>query len=106
MAKINCSVTNCSHNKSGECYANCIDIAGSAAKNEEATCCGSYLNKLHYASLTNNVLGSGACDCLKCTVETCKFNSNSLCMLDTIQVHGEAAEYHTQTSCSSFEFKG
>ena len=32
MAKIDCEVTNCSHNKSGECYANCVDIVGSSAK--------------------------------------------------------------------------
>ncbi|WP_425059929.1 hypothetical protein SCACP_05570 [Sporomusa carbonis] len=106
MAKIDCQVTNCSHNKSGVCYANCVDIVGSSAKKDYDTACGSYLNRLHYSELTNNVLSSGSCDCLKCTVETCTFNSNNLCTLDNIQVSGKNAEYHTQTECSSFRLRG
>jgi len=105
MGKINCQVNECSHNKSGECYANCVDIVGSSAQKNTDTCCGSFLNKLHYSELTNNTLSSGACDCLKCTVETCTFNSNHLCTLDNIQVNGENVEYHTQTACESFKNK-
>jgi hypothetical protein len=103
VAKINCEVTNCSHNKSGVCYANCVDIVGSSSKKDDDTLCGSFLNKLHYSELTNNVLSSGSCDCLKCTVVTCTFNSNNLCTLDDINVSGAHAEYHTQTKCSSFK---
>ncbi|HWR55969.1 MAG TPA: DUF1540 domain-containing protein [Negativicutes bacterium] len=102
MAKIDCQVTNCSHNKTGVCYANCVDIAGSSARRDLDTCCGSFLNKLHYATLTDNVLSAGSCDCLKCTVETCTYNQNRLCTLETIQVAGDHAEYHTQTACVSF----
>ncbi|WP_378955997.1 DUF1540 domain-containing protein [Pelosinus sp. sgz500959] len=104
MVKINCQVTNCSHNKSSICYANCVDIVGSSAKKNDDTCCGSFLNKIHYSELTNNTLRLGACDCLKCTVETCAFNNNHLCTLDNIQVNGENVEYHTQTDCDSFKF--
>ncbi len=105
MAKIDCGVTNCSHNKTGICYANCIDIVGNSAKKDADTACGSFLNKLHYSELTNNVLSSGSCDCLKCTVETCSFNSNKLCTLDNIQVSGDNVEYHSQTACASFQLK-
>ena len=103
MAKIACEVTNCSHNKTGECYANCIDIVGSSANENFDTACGAFLNKLHYSELTNNMLSEGSCDCLKCSVETCTYNSNKLCTLDHIQVTGPNAEYHTQTACASFE---
>ncbi len=103
MAKIACEVTNCSHNKSGECYANCIDIVGSSARENFDTACGAFLNKLHYSELTNNVLSEGSCDCLKCSVETCTYNNNKLCTLEHIQVTGPQAEYHTQTACASFE---
>jgi hypothetical protein len=106
MAKINCEVTNCSHNNAGECYANCIDIVGSSAKKEYDTCCGSFLNNLTYSELTNNTLSAGSCDCLKCTVETCKFHDNHLCTLDHIQVSGQGAQYYTQTDCSSFKLRG
>ncbi|MBP2626664.1 MAG: hypothetical protein H6Q68_1375 [Firmicutes bacterium] len=103
MTTINCQVTVCSHNKSGVCYANCVDIVGSSAMEDYDTCCGSFLNKLHYAELTNNTLSSGSCDCLKCTVETCTFNNNNLCKLDNIQVSGEKVYYYTQTACDSFK---
>ena len=38
MNRIDCSVTNCSHNKSGTCYANRVNIGEAAAVDEE-TCC-------------------------------------------------------------------
>lgn len=102
MAKIRCGAATCSHNRSGVCYANCIDIVGGAANRGLDTACGSFLNKLHYSELTNNILGSGSCDCLKCMVATCRFHSNQLCTLDDIEVSGENAEYYTQTACHSF----
>ena len=102
MSKVNCNVIACSHNKSGVCYANCVDIVGSSAIEDNDTCCGSFLNKLHYSELTNNTLSSGSCDCLKCTVETCTFNNNNLCKLEAIQVNGEGVSYYTQTACESF----
>lgn len=103
MARINCEVIKCSHNKSGVCFANCVDIVGNSAVKENDTCCGSFLNKLLYSELTNNVLSSGSCDCLKCSVETCTYNDNKLCSLETIQVSGDSVEYYTQTRCSSFK---
>lgn len=103
MAKISCGVSNCSHNKSGACFANCVDIVGSSAQQDFDTSCGSYLNKLHYSKLTNNTVSSGSCDCLKCTVETCTYNDNKLCSLGEIKVSGNNAEYYTQTECDSFK---
>ena len=35
MQKINCDVNNCSHNKSGVCYSNRVDIASSSCTNNE-----------------------------------------------------------------------
>ena len=32
MTKINCNVTNCSHNKSSVCYSNIVNIKGGQAK--------------------------------------------------------------------------
>lgn len=103
MAKISCEVTNCSHNDSGVCYANCVDIVGNSAQKGDDTCCGSFLNSLHYSGLTNNTLSSGSCDCLKCAAENCTFNDNKLCTLDQIQVSGETVNDYTQTECESFK---
>ncbi len=106
MAKINCEVSSCSHNKSSVCYANCVDIVGSSAQQGRATCCGSFLNNLLYSELTNNTVSSGSCDALKCTVENCTYHNNNLCTLENIQVSGASAEYYTHTSCGSFKLKG
>ena len=46
MARIECNVEKCSHNESGCCYADRVNIGGISAKSEEGTCCGSYLNSM------------------------------------------------------------
>lgn len=104
--RINCEVERCSHNDSGVCYANCVDIVGSSAKEDYDTSCGSFLNKLTYSELLNNTVGEGACDCLTCSVENCTFNENKLCTLEDIDVSGQAVEIYTQTKCASFKLKG
>ena len=105
MEKINCDVTNCSHNKSGLCYSNRVDIGGMSAATEGATCCGSFLNESHYSDLTSNTNSNGKCDALTCNVETCAHNSNKLCKLDAIQVSGDGSQIYTTTRCSSFDTK-
>lgn len=106
MSRINCEVTSCSHNKERVCYANCVDIVGGSANDEQSTCCGSFLSKVVYSDLTNHVVSGGSCDCLKCMVATCAFNRNNLCTLDQIQVTGNHAEYYTHTDCASFKLAG
>ena len=105
MNKIDCSVSNCSHNKEGLCYANRINIGGKSAVNDCQTCCGSFLNKLLYSDLTNNINGDGSCDCLVCHVKSCSHNENCLCSLENIQVDGANPEIYTETFCKSFELK-
>ena len=64
MTKINCDVTNCSYNCSGNCFSNRIDIGGMASCSENDTCCGSFLDKKHYSDLTNCAENCTPCDCL------------------------------------------
>lgn len=105
MQKINCDVNNCSHNKSGVCYSNRVDIGGLNASSACGTCCGSFLNKSLYSDLTNNTNSNGQCDCLICTVESCKHNCNSLCNLESINVSGSNSQIYSETECSSFNQK-
>ncbi|GKX65230.1 DUF1540 domain-containing protein [Inconstantimicrobium mannanitabidum] len=105
MQKITCSVSNCSHNKTGLCYSNRVDIGGATASTEAGTVCGSFLNKCEYSSLTNNTNSSGPCDALTCNVTSCGHNENKLCNLDSIQVAGDDAHIYTETECSSFDAK-
>jgi hypothetical protein len=103
--KIRCDVHNCSHNKTGACYANCVGIVGSTAKQDGETACSSFLHEMTYGELTNNIYSSGSSDCLTCTVGTCTYNENRTCNLGDIHVGGQNIEYYTQTNCLSFKPK-
>lgn len=105
MEKIKCDVGVCSHNNSGTCFADMIYVCGATANKEKDTCCGSFLNKNNYSTLTNNINSScnHNCDALQCKVHTCKHNSNNLCSLDVISISGGSdASLYTETLCSSF----
>ena len=106
MQKINCNVDNCSHNNSGVCYSNRVDIGGLNASSDSGTCCGSFLNKALYGDLSSSTNSSNSeCDCLICKAETCTHNCNTLCNLDSINVSGNNPQLYTQTNCESFESK-
>ena len=105
MAEINCSVNNCSHNKSGVCYSNRVNIGGLNSCCSEDTCCGSFLDKNLYSDLTNNTNASGSCDALICKVGNCKYNCNSLCDLPCISVDGDDVKIYSEAHCQSFQEK-
>ena len=105
MERINCDVHNCSHNDSGVCFSNRVDIGGISANSECGTCCGSFLNKSLYSALTNNTNSTMQCDSLTCKVENCSYNINRLCDLKSINVSGTRAEMYAETQCSSFDAK-
>ena len=105
MSKINCSVNNCSHNKEASCYANRVNVGGKGAKKSCNTCCGSFLDKVNYSTLTNNTSSNGSCDCLVCEVETCTYNNNKLCSADCISVSGTSVNIYTETKCSTFKLR-
>ena len=103
MNKINCNANNCSHNSNGVCYANRINVGGQGATEACETCCGSFLDKKHYSTLTNNTNADGPCDCIVCTAEKCTYNDNKLCTAETIQVSGNDAKIYTEAICSTFK---
>ena len=105
MQEINCNVNNCSHNKSGVCYSNRVDIGGISANSERGTCCGSFLNKSLYSALTNNTNSTMQCDSLICKAENCAYNDNKLCDLKSINVSGSKAQIYAETDCASFNSK-
>lgn len=103
MSKINCCVKNCSHNKEGICFSNFVSIVGASAKKDCDTCCSSFLDKNHYSTLTNNTESSGSCDSLICKVESCTYNNNCICQLDSIVINGEEAKLYSETNCGSYK---
>ena len=103
MNLINCNAVNCSHNKDMVCHSNRINIVGKNSNKDDDTSCGSFLDSKTYGTLTNNILEEGnPCDCLVCNVESCKYNDNQLCSLDSIYVSGNGANLYSETSCESF----
>lgn len=106
MPKINCSVSNCSHNNKNLCFANIINVGGKSAKKDCDTCCASFLDSLTYNVLTNNINQEGSdCDAIACTVGTCAYNSNNLCNAESIYVSGKDVNFYLETNCSTFKTK-
>ncbi len=107
MPSINCSVNNCSHNNSGVCYANRVNVSGKNSKTSENTACASFLINSVYGTLTDNTNDSGPCSCICCNVSSCTYNNNNLCSLENINVSPDLAQtnLYTETSCTSFEHK-
>lgn len=105
MAKINCNIENCSHNSNGTCYSNRVNIGGEGTTSECGTCCGSFLDKKNYSTLTNNTNAEGACDCIVCKAEKCSYNNNKLCEAQSIQVSGNNVNIYTEAKCTTFKLK-
>lgn len=104
MSKINCSVSNCSHNKENNCFANVINVGGKSAKKDDDTCCASFLDAVNYSDLTNNINEKGReCSAITCNVGTCTFNSDYLCTAEAIDVSGKDVNLYLETNCSTFK---
>lgn len=103
MTKIACGVCECSHNKSGECYANFVSIVGETAQMDCDTCCSSFMDRVTYTELTDNVISGSSCDTLECKVKTCKHNDAFTCNLDHIKVNGDNVKEYSETNCLSFQ---
>lgn len=102
---ISCNVNNCSHNSTGTCYANSINISGNNVSKCENTCCGSFLDKSSYSNLTNSCSDNSACKTIICNVGTCRYNSGKACKANGIQVNGQNVNLYNETNCSTFKLK-
>lgn len=104
MSKINCSVSNCSHNNDSTCFANIINVGGKSAKKDSDTCCASFLDSVIYNDLTNNINEKGkACSAISCNVCTCSYNADTLCNAEAINVNGDNANLYAETNCLTFK---
>lgn len=106
MDKIRCSVSNCSHNKDNECYANIVSIGGKPASDVCSTCCSSFLDKEVYGNLTNNVNSpEETCHGIECSACKCVYNENSYCTANQVEITGDGANTYFETKCSTFKEK-
>ena len=103
MSKINCSVTNCSHNDDHICYSNVVHVGGKSARKNSDTCCASFLDSKLYSELTNNINEKGdECIAITCNVSTCVYNYTDLCYARSIEVSGENVNLYPETNCLTF----
>lgn len=106
MHRINCSVESCSYNGNKICCANIVNIGGKGAQITEATCCGTYLNKLGYSNLAQYTEDRGYTEAVLCRVSSCAYHKDEHCTLKEIEVGSlQDVEIYTQTDCLSFERK-
>lgn len=104
MSKINCSVSNCSHNNDNACFANIINVGGESAKKDRDTCCASFLDAATYDDFTNNINQKGSeCDAITCNVGTCSYNEDNLCNAKSIDVNGKDVNLYLETNCITFK---
>jgi hypothetical protein len=104
MSKINCSVTNCSHNDEHTCFANVVNVGGKSAKKDCDTCCASFLDDNIYNDLTSNINMHGdECRSITCNVGTCTYNSDNLCNAESIDVSGKDVNLYSETNCLTFK---
>ncbi|WP_322382011.1 DUF1540 domain-containing protein [Clostridium perfringens] len=97
------SANNCSHNKENICFSNRTNVVGKNSDKECDTCCASFLDRAIYGNLTNNTYDEGEpCSCLVCKVNTCRYNENELCSLNSINVSGSDVKLYSETNCESF----
>lgn len=86
------------------CYAERVAIGGQGAVEEDATCCGTFLNEDVYSNLAEHTEYKSPCDFVSCTVGTCQYNADQRCSLNSIDVESSGhASLYIETCCSSFK---
>ena len=105
MPKIHCGVDTCSYNQNKVCCASIINVGGKGSVNNQATCCGSFLNRLGYSNLAQYTENRGDTDAILCKVDTCVHYCENHCSLNEIEMNASngQAEIYTETDCMSFQ---
>ncbi|MBU3089053.1 DUF1540 domain-containing protein [Clostridium gasigenes] len=103
MAKLNCSVKNCTNNYDSYCCINEIKVVGAQASASEATCCENFQESED--AFTNNIQTPNINLSINCEATNCNHNSNCTCEADYVDING-AWDYECgETKCSSFSCK-
>ena len=98
MPKLKCSVVNCGNNADEYCCLGRISVDGGA--NVENTCCSSFIeqsNGSNSADIPQESLS------IACTAHDCRYNEESKCCADCVDVAGAGANRATETQCNTFD---
>lgn len=99
MPRLNCSVSNCSHNCDDACCLNQIGVAADHASSPEGTCCSNFIEQ---TGATNSMESPNASLEVGCSATNCTHNDGCRCCADSIDIAGQGASNSVDTLCSSF----
>ncbi|MCL2051863.1 MAG: DUF1540 domain-containing protein [Lachnospiraceae bacterium] len=101
MALLDCTVTNCSFNKTECCCKGDILVGGIHADSDDETCCESFRERgfdsfqsaIEHPSKTINV---------NCEATNCTYNRNFICSAEHVDICGSNAHSPSGTICATF----
>lgn len=104
MTSVTCGVKHCVYNKKYVCHANGIMVSPKGGKNNQITCCSSFLEDTYYSNLGSCSMLECSNEYVQCKVGDCIYYSRGHCTKGKIDVGEDyPALSYTETYCKSFE---
>ena len=101
MALLDCTVTNCTYNKSECCCKGDILVGGIHADSDEDTCCESYKEK-RFDSYQSSLVHPSKTINIDCEATNCTYNNYLRCNAEHVDICGSNANSPGGTICSTF----
>lgn len=105
MAELRCGATGCTYNKDMYCCKGDILVGGKNAKEQDETCCESFLPKREdsYTSAIEHACKTISIDC---EAANCIYNANYKCQAEHVDIKGSHACVRGETCCATFKDSG
>ena len=101
MALLDCTVSNCTFNKSECCCKGDILVGGVHADSDEDTCCESFRER-GFDSFQSSTAHPAKTINIDCEAINCTYNSSYRCSADHVDICGTNAHSPSGTICSTF----
>ena len=101
MSQLDCTVTNCTYNKTDCCCKGDILVGGVHADDNEDTCCESFSQR-SFDSITSSTAHPSKIINIDCEAVNCTYNSNYKCAADHVDICGSNAHSPSGTICATF----
>lgn len=104
MADLLCNARNCGYNRDEYCCKGDIMVGGKHAKNEDDTCCESFIAR-RGESITSACSHPSRMISIDCEVSQCLYNNNYKCIAEHVDIRGMDALDSDSTVCATFKQK-
>jgi len=105
MAELRCGATGCTYNKDMYCCKGDILVGGKNAKEQDETCCESFLPKRE-DSYTIAIEHACKTISIDCEAANCIYNANYKCQAEHVDIKGSHACVRGETCCATFKDAG